>query len=175
MAIDFMPNPAIARARNESVRVLSEAADAPAMEHAVGSLGIIFHLADGSWIAIRYVDCHALSIWSSGVALDSKGRWFESDVHFCGQFKIYRGQWERTLEVLQNPQTTKDEKKWWLENCPLEPAPLRELEESPDLESARDKLLQLGFREANVDAVPRMSGAWPAKVETKAAVLKKVF
>lgn len=114
VAVGSMSNPAMVRARDESVRVLSLATDASAMEDAVGSLGIIFHLADGAWIAVRYVDCHALPIWSKGVALDSKGRWFESDVHFCGQFKIYRGQWERTLEVLQNPKTTSDEKKRYL-------------------------------------------------------------
>ena len=145
------------------------------MEHAVGYLGIIFHFADGSWIAIRYVDCHAHPIWSSGVALDSKGRWYESEVHFCGQFKIYRGQWDRTLEILQNPQATREEKKSWVEDCPLEPERLRHLEESPDLETAREHLLKLGFNELNNQTVPKMSGPWPERVETKAAIVKQLL
>jgi hypothetical protein len=174
LAISFLPNPAIARARNRSIQLLAEAADAPAMEQAVGSLGIIFHLANGSWIAIRYVDTHYGGIWSSSVALDSQGDWFESDVHFCGQFKIYRDRWDHTLEVLQNPRTPKDEKNWWLENCPVEaaPAPIWHLEASPGLKSAREKLLALGFKQLNIQTVPKMSGAWPEKVEAKASILQ---
>ena len=74
----FVPNSAVARVRGESIRALSGAVNSDAMENAVGHLGIVFHLADGSWIAIRYVDRHNGDFWSSAVALDSEGRWYDS-------------------------------------------------------------------------------------------------
>jgi hypothetical protein len=170
---EHLPNPAITEARNKSIRLLAQAADAEAMEEAVDGLGIIFHLADRSWVAIRYRDSHAHNMWSSGVALDSKGRWYESDRHFCGQFEIYRHQWKRTLEVLKDPKATKDDKKLYVnEFFEMEPW---HVEGSPDLESARDNLLKLGFREYDPKTVPTMSGVWPETVESKTAVLKRLL
>lgn len=164
--IAMMPNRDVARAREESVRTLAAADSAAAMEEAVDDLGIVFHFADGSWIAVRYVDRHHGGFWSSAVALDSEARWYASEVHFCGQFRIYRGQWERTLELLQNPRATMAEKRPWLEDNPLQPASLRELEQSADLMTAREKLLGLGFRALRRPEVPKMSGPWPDKVRT---------
>lgn len=170
----FLPNPAIAKAREASVDLLADAADPEAMEKAVGHLGIIFHLDDGSWIAIRYVDRHHGDFWSSAVALDSAGGWYESEEHFCGQFMIYRRQWDRTLELLTNPNTTLAEKKWWIETCPLEPASVREVEESANLQSARRNLLKLGFRPAIRERIAKMSGPWPEKAETKRTAIQRL-
>ena len=61
----------------------------------------------------------------------------------------------------------------WVTICPLQPEPLRELEASADLESARDRLLKLGFRKLDQATVPRMRGPWPEKLETKAVIARR--
>src|SRR5262249_14500033 len=79
-------------AEKESIRLLAEASAGRSLEEAVGHLGIVFRLREGSWIAIRYRDSHVFPMWSSAVALDSKGNWFRSTQHYCGRFMAHRGQ-----------------------------------------------------------------------------------
>ena len=171
----FFYNPEIARAREGSVQLLAEAQNVHAMEEAVGELGILFHFADGSWIAVRYVDHHHGDFWSSAVALDSTGRWYESEVHFCGQFRIYRGQWDRTLEILADPKVTLEEKKWWIEQTASTPSPLRDVEECADLETASANLLKLGFRSLANSRIAKISGPWPVAIETKKATIERLL
>src|SRR6185436_12191545 len=67
-----------------SVPKLSAAKTPAELRKAVGYYGTFLSLRDGSWIAIRYRDNHALSLWSRAVVRDSGGRWFRSEHHFCG-------------------------------------------------------------------------------------------
>jgi hypothetical protein len=60
------------------------------LETAVGPLGTVLLLRDGSWLAIRYKDSHAYPAWSLAVARDSGGTWFESTEHFYGSFRVIR-------------------------------------------------------------------------------------
>ena len=35
-------------------------------------------------ISIYYQDSHSPIFWSCSIALDSEGKWYESDLHYCG-------------------------------------------------------------------------------------------
>lgn len=60
------------------------------LEHLVAPLGIVLRLRDGTWLAIRYHDSHVGRLWSQAVALDSDGRLYQSEYHFCGTLNAYR-------------------------------------------------------------------------------------
>jgi hypothetical protein len=115
-------------AESESFRLLTQANTPEELREAVGSLGLFLELPDGSWIAIRYRDSHAMTGWSSAVALDSDGAWFISHEHFCGRFKGYRLQKEN-----EQPDIPRDTE-------------LHALETSESLAAARAKLYTMGFR-----------------------------
>ena len=57
------------RAQVESVATLRLANTMDELEAAVGPLGVVLRLQDGGWVAIRYLDSHAGTIWSSAVGL----------------------------------------------------------------------------------------------------------
>jgi hypothetical protein len=115
----------IEAARAESVRILSGAKTPAELKEAVGEWGIVFFIQDRDWIAIRYVDSHGGGIWSSAVARDSGGAWFVSEVHFCGRFQGYRIRKEKSEDL---------------------PDELKAIEESKNLDTARERLIGLGFQ-----------------------------
>jgi hypothetical protein len=114
------------RAEAASFRILAQARPGEELAQAVGDLGVVLRLRDGGWVAVRYRDCHAGSLWSSAVARDSGGTWFVSSVHYCGRFEIYRA-WR------EQPERWPGDRE------------LRDLE-AGDLDSARGALESLGFR-----------------------------
>lgn len=85
----ILPVIAPLQARKESMRILSEAKDVAQRQEAVGSLGILLEYTNGQWIAIRYRDSHSWPGWSSAIAQDSDGRFYESRKHFCGRLRGY--------------------------------------------------------------------------------------
>jgi hypothetical protein len=130
--------------RAKAHRVLSAAKTPDELRKAVGSLGALFPLRDGSWVAVRYTDSHAYPGYSCADALDSSGRWFRSSGHFCGRFRVYQQNEERTREVAaargDDPATAQ--------------AALREQDEelydlatAATLDAARAVLLKMGFSE----------------------------
>ena len=130
------------RVRRESINILESAQTKSELVRAVGSLGIFLEFPDNSWMAIRYRDSHAGGIFSTAVALDSGGEWFESNKHFCGKFKIY-------------PKMLEDQTSWEKVKKELGDAPninflkgfedLHGLATSNNLETARKNLMSMGF------------------------------
>ncbi len=96
------------------------------LKEAVDSLGIVLENKSGNWVAIRYRNSHAAPGWSAAVARDSGGGWFTSPKHFCGRFRSHRIEREKGQEGL---------------------AELPAVEESDSLESARARLVEMGFRQ----------------------------
>jgi hypothetical protein len=167
--------PEVARARADSVDRLASARTAKELEATVGDLGILILLRDGSWIAVRYRDSHALPIWSSAVALDSSGRWYASENHYCGTFKIYRARWDRILEVLSHPDATREEKRDILKSFWDESTELTRIERASSLEAARAALQAIGFRELDCEVKPRLRGPLPGRPEDKETVARRLI
>jgi len=132
--------------RMESRRLLSNAATPEQLEEAVGTLGVFYTFPDGSWLAIRYRDSHAGGIWSMAVARDSGGGWYQSSEHFCGAFSI--SSFEMNLQKMGLDLDDKSEKG----SAEIAPPDSRNqwicsLAKSPDLPSARQRLLSAYFTE----------------------------
>lgn len=90
----FVAPPVVGRVRlprveHDAVAELAACTSRSQFDDAVGHLGVVLDIADGSWIAIRYDDSHYYC-YSSATAVDSKGQWYRSREHFCGLFSIYR-------------------------------------------------------------------------------------
>ena len=85
--------------RKESIRILESAQTTNELAKAVGYLGIFFVFPDKSWMAIRYRDSHSGGVFSSAVARDSGGNWYESNYHFCGRFLNYSSEVKRCIEI----------------------------------------------------------------------------
>ena len=122
-------------------RVLAAAQTPEAVRAAVGKLGAVFTLRDGSWIAIRYADQHGMLGYSCANARDSSGRSFFSDYHFCGRFAAFR---KRQSEAQAGAKTGASETN---EQFAKEDPELFALAASTNLVSARVQLVQLGFIE----------------------------
>lgn len=106
-------------------------------------LGTWLQMRDGSWIAIRYQDCHG-PLWSVAIAKDSSGNWYESREHFCGMWGSYGGLRENLAhEVAVLQQENKPVPQGLVDQ--LEGLPLHEIEDSPDLATALPLFLKLGF------------------------------
>lgn len=88
-------------ASKASFRELAAASNAAELREACyrKSLGTIFSFDDGSWIAVSYRDSHGGAGFSSAIALDSKGRWYSSEFHFCGMFLGLRAQQAERYEL----------------------------------------------------------------------------
>jgi len=157
-----------------SEQLLGQAHDPKEMESAIGYLGILFHLEDESWIAIRYVDTHSLNIQSSAIALDSQGRWYESDEHFCGRFNSCKLKYDAILRWFADPNGTMDSKKGLKTDYLQNLEPICEVDHSPNIEVAVERLLKLGFKKRISGTEPKMKGPWPIKIETKRAVLERL-
>ncbi len=129
------------RSRRESIELLSRAADAHALQEAVGGLGLFVGLPSGEWVAIRYQDSHyAPGTFSLAVARCSDGSWYSSQRHFCGMLGAY--EWcRRSVEEL--PAEYAEGYKRELEDEHF--APLRRLAAGPDLTAAKASLDALGF------------------------------
>lgn len=130
--------------RVKARRVLAAAKTPDELRAAVGSLGRLFDLEDGSWVAVRYSDSHASPGYSCAVALDSNGKWFYSSRHFCGRFQLYDRNEKQTRKLaaalgngeaaVQDALRKHDEE-------------LYELAIADTLEAARAQLLRIGFSE----------------------------
>ncbi len=75
--------------RRESLRILTQAKGTNELAQSVGHYGLMMHLTNGGWIAIRYRDMHRGFFASCAVARDNEGNWFESDRHFCGSLSFW--------------------------------------------------------------------------------------
>ncbi len=127
----------------ESIRILKAAQTTNELAEAVGYLGTFLTFPDGSWMAIRYRDLHSGGVFSSAVARDSGGDWFQSDYHFCGYFKAYPDRLEDQLgleeAVAEGLLTNAPNVMTGFEG-------IHALATSPDLASARQNLLALDFK-----------------------------
>ena len=131
------------RAQAESIRLLRSARTTNDLDKAVGNMGGVLKLKDGSWIAIRYRDCHRGNLWSSAVALDSAGNWFESDYHFCGELSGLRRDLQFREEMARMKELYPDASADLPERSDSH---LIELADAPNLTVAHQKLVALGFR-----------------------------
>jgi hypothetical protein len=125
-----------------SVRTLSAAKTPEDFHKAVGYYGNFLPLKDGSWVAIRYRDNHAMALWSRAVVRDSGGWWFWSDHHFCGAFM------RRNIEHIEKMQKLEREMGGTEEQIAAlgSRSDVWQLSQSPTLDTARKKLLEMGFR-----------------------------
>jgi hypothetical protein len=130
----------------ESVQELRRAASWEQLQEAVGCLGLVLRLPNGSWIAIRYRDSHATKFWSSAVALDSEGKWFVSRYHYCGNLAGYRWYKENRGATPKGPE------------LPLHTS-LRAIEGAATLDEARHLLTGLGFEPLSGPGQPAFTGA----------------
>lgn len=125
--------------RDESVAVLRPASAPGEVEQAIAPDGVVLHVRDGSWIAVR---CCSAS--GGTVARDSGGTWFEGTRPFRLELAHYQF-WERARargKAEQDPD--------WSESTFLSVGLNRQLdaiEQSADLAQARQRLKELGFRE----------------------------
>jgi len=127
--------------QRESERILRNVHNLERARKVVGPLGIVFAFPDGSWIAIRYRDSHGGVGWSKAVAVDSTGQLYESDVHYCGAFVIYRQEkqmWKQICEATGNEGQTDLQFSGLL-------GQIDALASCPNLRLARKKLVSLGF------------------------------
>jgi hypothetical protein len=99
--------------------------------------GFYAETKSGDWIAVKYADSHQWPGWSISIARDSGGMWWESSVHYCGAMGVesYRVSYpDAFAEKLAE----------------AEPGSVLHafaaIEASPDLATARQHLIALGFR-----------------------------
>jgi hypothetical protein len=118
--------------KREGPKILAVATESQ-LQTAVGPLGCVLRFPDGSWLAIRYADSHAMASWSFAAARDSGGMHYESTEHFCGAL--------RAAELVQADTESKPPKiptvargEW-----------LHALAMSPDLATARLRLTSRYF------------------------------
>jgi hypothetical protein len=130
--------------RAEARRVLTAAKTPEDLRKAVGSLGRLFVLRDGSWVAVRYTDSHAYPGYSCAVAVDSGGRWFYSSRHFCGRFRIYDRIERRTRELAA---AVGDDEATVQRALRRQDEELYDLATAATLDAARAQLLKIGFSE----------------------------
>lgn len=136
-------------ARLESIELLAGAPTVDALDEAVGPLGVVLRLADGSWIAIAYRDSHsAANYFSSSVALCSDGTWLESDEHYCGELGGYRSMRRQARELSNAGIDASSFDEFFAGQR------LTSVESAPDLAHAKTQLLDLGFRITRIDRVP---------------------
>jgi hypothetical protein len=136
-AID--PLVAASKAEKASFVALADAKSLQELEATVSYLGVVLHVRNGEWIAIRYRDRHRLPSWSVAVALDSQGHWFVSRRHFCGRLSGYA--WLR--RVGQDLEGFED---------------LVAIEQAADLAEAWPLLMGLEFHPADCTLTPGMTG-----------------
>ncbi|MEI8242838.1 MAG: hypothetical protein WCI17_06185 [bacterium] len=128
--------------RKESARILAAAQTTNEFAMAVGDLGLFLSFPDGSWMAIRYRERHAINALSSAMARDSGGMSFFSEHHFCGYLSAYP-----KIAEMQHA-ARKDAAQGWIGKAPNLLAGfegIHALATSPDLAAARTNLLSLGF------------------------------
>ena len=130
-----------------SKQILSEASSTEELEEAVGKLGIVIELGDGSWIAIRYIDSHSGGIFSNAIALDSDGRWYESSYHFCGRFYAYKLTKKSNQDLVTKLKAVGDDSVSFDSMMREHDETIFEIENASNLEDAQQRLLELGFRE----------------------------
>ena len=106
-------------------------------DDAVGDLGVVLDIADGSWIAIRYDDSHYYC-YSSATAVDSDGRWYRSREHFCGLFSIHRSVREDIAACDDETLVPYLEQRY--------PVSIRRIETQTGLPDACSRLMDLGFQ-----------------------------
>jgi hypothetical protein len=134
--------------RRESIRLLSAAKTPDELKKVVTNLGAIITPTNGGWMAIRYRDSHTLGPVSKSVALDSEGHWFESEKHFCGEFRSTRDMMDRERRYraeIPDHFTKESESFYFKPGTPSEP--YYRLFTATNLDAARKQLLVLGFRE----------------------------
>jgi hypothetical protein len=131
-------------ARAKARRVLAAAKTPDELRVAVGSLGRLFPLNDGSWVAVRYTDSHAYPGYSCAVGLDSGGHWFYSNRHFCGRFRIYDQVQNQTRDLAAALGADEAAVQASLRGHDKE---LYDLATASTLIAARSQLLKIGFSE----------------------------
>ena len=129
--------------RAKARRVLGAAKTPEELRRAVGSLGKVFMLKDGAWVAVRYTDSHSAG-YSCAVALDSGGRWLYSSRHFCGRFGYFDPLEKRTRELAAALGETAAELDAALKK---QAGDLYGLATAATLDVARAELLKIGFSE----------------------------
>jgi hypothetical protein len=142
-------------ARRESIERLATAPSVEALDEAVGSLGVVLRLEDGSWIAIAYRDSHsAATFFSSSVALCSDGTWLESDEHYCGELGAYRSMRREAREAADAGMDASSYDEYFAEHR------LSKVEAAPHLGDATDLLRGMGFRTLRIE---RPAASVPAR------------
>lgn len=124
------------RVEHDAVAELAACTTRSEFDDAVGDLGVVLDIADGSWIAIRYDDSHYYC-YSSATSLDSEGYWYRSREHFCGLFSTYR-QVRADIEICDDETLVPYLQKRY-------PESVREIENQRRLLDARSKLTDIGF------------------------------
>lgn len=147
LVVFFLSAPArwVAATRKQSIKMLSEAESEPQLKEAVGRLGVVVRATDGSWVAIRYRDDHYFTpIRSLAIAMDSGGRWFQCDRHFCGWLPSF------ARERAEGADVSTLRVKFSETGDPKGQAGYEKMESlfaSTNLESLRDALKQMDFTE----------------------------
>jgi hypothetical protein len=134
--------------RRESIRLLSAAKTPDELKKVITDLGAFITPTNGGWMAIRYRDSHTLGPLSKSVALDSEGHWFESEKHFCGEFRSARSLMDRERRYrAESPKlfTNQPDSIYFKPGTTTEP--YYRLFTATNLDAARKELLVLGFRE----------------------------
>lgn len=133
-------------ATRESIQALSEASSEEGARSASKGLGAFLTFPDHSWLAIRCKETHVG--WSVAIARDNEGRWYQSREHFCGSLLSVRDHqlWldeerefgDQAGEPL--PEPSDPHSKW-----------IRFVSDSPDLETARQRLTSKYFKPFSPD------------------------
>jgi len=134
--------------RRESIRLLSAAKTPDDLKKVVTNLGAFITPTSGGWMAIRYRDSHTLGPVSKAVALDSEGHWFESEKHFCSEFRSTHDLMDRERRYraeIPDHFTRESESFYFKPGTPSEP--YYRLFTATNLDAVRRQLLVLGFRE----------------------------
>jgi hypothetical protein len=125
--------------RRKAISILSAAQTPKDLTNAVGYLGIVLHLTNNAWIAIRYRDVHGPKIDSIAIARDSGGAWFESDRHFCGTLAY----WPKLKDSVEAFPDRADADNGMFPSY----REMNAIDSAPDLPSARRALVAIGFKE----------------------------
>jgi len=150
VAFVFLIEPSLwpGQQKRESIRLLSAAKTPDDLQKVVSGLGAFIPQTNGTWIAIRYRENHMLGHLSKAVALDSEGRWFESENPFSGEFRSTRALIDRERRYrAESPKlfTNVTESIYFKPGAPTEP--YYRLFTATNLETVRKELLGLGFLE----------------------------
>lgn len=148
--------------RSRSIAKLAGATSIEELDKVTSGLGVHLRLSDGSWIAIRYWDSHALTnFYSCAVALCSDGSWYESDWHFCGTLRQYTDRTRTFTEAGADDSLTGTERTSVSSGSfAQEPArTLQRIERASSLNEAKGLLVSLRFTPLHTESHSALAGS----------------